>query len=778
MKQFLFQLLTSYLGIFVLVSPLSAIGQRPVPKAIAQNSPNTAPPVNCQQERDSDIQFSLSSLQDKARQDANSKNKEKAAQTLTQLFRNLRRLENASLKAGILEEILDLETRSQYSRLLADTVDLYIAAGQKQQAAPVVAEALQAVQTLSGSQSYAKTKSLAAIALHYAAIGQIEQALKILDQSVQTEKSIQGAEFKTQALTAIAQAYLTAGKFEQASRILDQSLRYAIAVQDPNPYRQSELIASVATTYAKTRHYQQALKVAQLITKAPYYKASAIAAVSRQYNQQAEPEQALRTAQTIENHKDTAEIKVKLLADIGTQYITGKPDNAAQVFAQAVQTVQIVENTDEQSRLLSEVIVKYAQAGQPDAAGELVPKIATPGYSKARALAAIATSYAKAGQQTKASQALSQTLATIAATSDDTQKSDARMEVIRRFVEAKRFDEALQIAQAIEDEFTKADTLRDIAVQAADAGQTDLAAQTVQAIETKFVDHRNTILHRIVLAYAKAGQFDKAIQVARMMDSRTLYPAKTLAAMATMSVKAGQSQRAWDLFAQALQATNAIEDASSKVEALGAVALEYANSQQLKQASQTVSQALQVAQTIEDASMQASALRGSVEQFIFAQHYDLAFQAAQAMREPNQRSSSLNGILQQSIEAGQYAKASEVINALQTPEEKARWLVALARKYVQTGNTQGASQLLAQALQVTRTIEGPESKTLVFGTPPELTIVDDDSDRGSFLEAIAIEYAKAFQQTQAQQVAQLLEDNATRTRLNQRLACYQRRASQ
>ena len=182
--------------------------------------------------------MSVFPLQDKTRQYTNSKNKEKAAQTLTQLFRNLRRLENSSTKAGILGEILDLEIRSQYSQLLGDTVDLYIAAGQKQQAAPVLAEALQTVQTLSSGQSYAKTKSLAAIALQYAAIGQTNQALTILDQSVQTEKSIQGAEFKTQALTAIAQAYVGAGKLEQASGILAQSLRHAQAVQTQNPYRQ------------------------------------------------------------------------------------------------------------------------------------------------------------------------------------------------------------------------------------------------------------------------------------------------------------------------------------------------------------------------------------------------------------------------------------------------------------------------------------------------------------------------------------------------------------
>ncbi|MBD2128789.1 hypothetical protein NDI39_14730 [Microcoleus sp. ZQ-A2] len=772
MNKILFQLVTTSLGLFVIFSPLSGMAQTTQP---AQNSPNILPPVNCQEERDSDVQFSVFQLQGKTRQYANSKNQEKAAQTLTQLFRNLRRLENASNKAAILEEILDLEIRSQHSRLLADTVDLYIAAGQKQQAVPVLAEALQTVQTLSSGRSYAKTKSLAAIALQYAAIGQTEEALKILDQSVQTEKSIQGAEFKTKALTAIAQAYLAAGKFEQASGILDQSLRHATTVQHPNPYRQGELLAAVASTYAKARQHNQALKVAQLITKAPYHKANAIAAVSRQYSQQTESESALRTAQTIENHKDTADIKAKLLADIGNQYIqTGKPDKAAQVFAQAVQAVQIVDNTEEQSRLLSEVIVKYAQAGQPDAALQLIPKITTPGYSKARAIAAIASSYTKAGQQAKASQALSQTLATIAAIPDANQKSNARADIISSLIEAKRFDFAAQIAQAIEDEFTRADTLREIALQAADAGQTDSALQIIQSLETKFVDHRSRVLHRVALAHTKAGQYDKALQVAQTLDNRTAYRAKTLGAIATQSHKGGQSQRASAIFAQALQAANAAEDTNSKIDALGAVALEYANSQQLKPASQTVSQALQVAQTLEDASLQSSALRETVERFVLAQHYDLALQVAQAMKAPHERSPSLHGIFQQSIEAGEHAKAYQFINLLQTPEEKARWLVAIARQYVQAGNTTQASQILAQALQVTLTIKGPESKTLVFGMPPDITVVDDDSDRGSFLEAISLEYAKAGQHAQAQQVAQRLENQALRTRLNQRLACYQR----
>lgn len=742
----------------------------------AQNPPSILPSVNCQEERDSDAQSSVFQLQDKTRQYANSKNKEKASQTLTQLFRNLRRLENSSTKAAILEEILNSEMSSQYSRLLADTIDLYIAAGQKQQAAPVLAEALQTVQTLSNNQSYAKTKSLAAIARHYAAIGQTNQALTILDQSVQTEKSIQGAEFKTQALTAIAQAYVAAGKLEQASGILAQSLRHATTVQNQNPYRQGELLAAVASTYAQAKQYNQALQVAQRITNAPYHKASAISAVALEYAQQKELEKALTTAQKIESHKDMADIKAKLLAKIGSQYIqAGKLEQAAKVFAQAIQTAQIVDSPYEQSRILSDVIVNYAQAGQQDAALQLLRKTASFDYFKSKTLAAIAISYAKAGQQAKASQALSQTLATIAATSDTNEKSNARTDIISSFIEAKRFDFAAQIAQAIEDEFTRADTLREIALQAADAGQTDLAMQIIQSLETKFVDHRSSVLHRVALAHTKAEQYDKALQVAQMLDSRLAYRAKTLAAIATQLHKAGQSQRASTIFTQAVQAANAAEDANSKISALGAVALAYANTQQLKPASQTLSQALQIGQTIEEGNLQGAAFRETAEQLISAQHYDLAFQVAQGLKDGYEQSSILQGIFVQSIEAGQYAKAYPVINSLKTPEEKARWLVAIARQYVQVGNTTQASQILAQALQVTLTIEGPESKTLVFRAPPDQTIVDDDSDRGSFLEAIALEYAKAGQHTQARQVAQRLENNAIRTRLNQRLACYQRR---
>jgi hypothetical protein len=111
--------------------------------------------------------------------------------------------------------------------------------------------------------------------------------------------------------------------------------------------------------------------------------------------------------------------------------------------------------------------------------------------------------------------------------------------------------------------------------------------------------------------------------------------------------------------------------------------------------------------------------------------------------------------------------------------EKVGLLLAIANKYIQTGQTTKATEVLAQAFQITKTIEGPESNILVFkvetdsqGNRISATEVDDPADRGSFLEEIAVKYAQAGQYSQALQVAQALESTATRNQLNQRLACY------
>jgi tetratricopeptide (TPR) repeat protein len=154
------------------------------------------PPLVCNLERNQQAESVVTELLEQAKQYANSKNVEKAAETLIQAFQLAQPLKNPETKVNLLEGVGN-DVPTYYSRLLGNIVDHYAAAGKKDRAAMVIRQVLQVTQTLGSGYSFVKTKTLAEIAGHYAAIGQAEQALKIISQSLETAKFIQGAEFNT-----------------------------------------------------------------------------------------------------------------------------------------------------------------------------------------------------------------------------------------------------------------------------------------------------------------------------------------------------------------------------------------------------------------------------------------------------------------------------------------------------------------------------------------------------------------------------------------------------
>lgn len=101
---------------------------------------------------------------------------------------------------------------------------------------------------------------------------------------------------------------------------------------------------------------------------------------------------------------------------------------------------------------------------------------------------------------------------------------------------------------------------------------------------------------------------------------------------------------------------------------------------------------------------------------------------------------------------------------------------AIASKYIQVKQPNKASQILVQAFAIAQTIPGLESKTIVFkkdydsqGNLISKLEVDDPYDRASLLQEIAIGYVRAGQYNQALQVAQAIQDAATRQQVRQRL---------
>jgi hypothetical protein len=97
----------------------------------------------------------------------------------------------------------------------------------------------------------------------------------------------------------------------------------------------------------------------------------------------------------------------------------------------------------------------------------------------------------------------------------------------------------------------------------------------------------------------------------------------------------------------------------------------------------------------------------------------------------------------------------------------------LAQRYGELQQVDKALPLLAQAFQVAQTIPGEESEVMRFGADG-LTVVDREDDRGSLLNAIALQYAQFKQFDQAFKVANTLQGKQLREQAIGRIQCISR----
>ena len=164
-----------------------------------------------------------------------------------------------------------------------------------------------------------------------------------------------------------------------------------------------------------------------------------------------------------------------------------------------------------------------------------------------------------------------------------------------------------------------------------------------------------------------------------------------------------------------------------------------------------------------------------IKQYLEAQDYNGAVQIAMEIPTiQTEQSWILNNLAEKLIQADALDAALTATNCIQKPEDKARFLVTLAAYYLTDGNLTQVNTTLDQALTTAETIADPESRQLVFRTPPDQTIVDDPYDRASTLETIALNYAHIGQVDKAIAVAQKLQDPSLRNALMQQLNCYPR----
>jgi tetratricopeptide (TPR) repeat protein len=115
---------------------------------------------------------------------------------------------------------------------LVEIAQAYRSAGQKEQAAKVLSQALEFALVMKDNN--ARSGTLAEIADIYGAVGQQEQAIDILSQALRVAQAIASLDDKVSALRHIADKYAAVGQKNKGTEVLSQAIQVAKTLPKPS----------------------------------------------------------------------------------------------------------------------------------------------------------------------------------------------------------------------------------------------------------------------------------------------------------------------------------------------------------------------------------------------------------------------------------------------------------------------------------------------------------------------------------------------------------------
>ncbi|HBB31238.1 MAG TPA: hypothetical protein DDZ80_28245 [Cyanobacteria bacterium UBA8803] len=692
---------------------------------------------------------------EEARSALDRKNGEGTLRSLQEALPLALQLKNTGMLSSILEQWL-LDTNEGYLitrfQRLMQYVDL---PNQSVQVEPVLNQLLQITQRLTPANSYIKTRALAAIAIQYSRLGQSEAALKVLDQARVAAGSIQDPIFTANALMDIAEGYATIFQPQPALSILPQ-IEQAIQKIPPNTSEPLQFILweRMATTYAQVGDYTKAEQIVAKLPQNSEAQSVAQRGIVQAYIKDQNLEKAERLTQAIANPSQ----QVPALAKLAVAYHqAGQLNKAAQLLPQAVQLAQSPEVTRDpilQDALVKGLVDAHLEVGQLDEAFKLTQSGLN--NSKEEALKAVMIAYTKAGQSDRVKQWLSEQLSQIRSTPDDWEQRLYLGGLLQTAIDIKQFE-------WIRQEWNQ--------ILAVDYGS---GLQDWQVLN-------------MATAYAQKGQHAQALQWVQQLplENRPVLQVNLLATIALKAHQSGATEWANRLLEKTLQTIdpmvaayqekiereggNLFERDRIKPQALAAIAVVYAQMNQAETTRQLLQQVIELDVNMSDPTI-APPADNPYAVFMEAHQYLGAMQIAQGTKDPDIRQGRLQGSATALLKENRFDLVLPVVEQLTVPNNKTQLLLAIAQRYGELQQLDKALPILAQAFQVAQTIPGDESQQMRFGADG-LTVVDVDDDRGSLLEAIALQYAQFKQFDQAYQVANRLQEKPTRDQAIERINC-------
>lgn len=606
----------------------------------------------------------------------------------------------------------------------------------------------QLTQRLTPSYSLNKTLALVAIARYYAVLNQPQSAIAVLDQARSAARFIQGAAVQSDALLNVAAEYTARSQFQTAQTILAQVDPAVQKIPSSQSIR-VDLLQRLATLYAQAGNDTKAKGIAAQLPKNSEPNAIALRDIANVYSTTGKLDRAEQIIPTIATpaHKAIALSQLAAAYDLAKQ-----PEKATQRFRQAVQLAKspagIGSRILTKDQVIKELITSYLKAGRRDEARQLAQTDLN--FYRSEAFKAIVLADIEAKQRDRAKQFLTEQLSKIQSNSDGNYGFD----VLQTAVDAQLFDWVLQ-------EWTR-----------------------ISSINYGLQDQQ---VERIVKSYAQTGQFSQVLKWVEQLPiaNRPVLQTKLRSTIALQAHRAGQTAWAKNLLQQTQQRINILQKASrERLEreggdalepldiqyiGLSAIALSYAQIGEAETTRQLLEQVVKLNSSAND-----TGLGGRVDNpfnlFLEAKQAIGALQLAQGTENPQGREYRLQSVASLLLSQNRFDLAAPIVNQLTPAKRKTQLLLAIAQRYNELGQSNQALPILAQAFKLAQTIPGEESEFERFGTDGT-TVIDMTDDRGSLIEAIAVQYAQLKQPNQALKVANTLQDKKTREQALQQVNC-------
>lgn len=447
-------------------------------------------------------------------------------------------------------------------------------------------------------------------------------------------------------------------------------------------------------------------------------------------------------------------------------------DKIDELFSQVVQILNRIEDNPAKVRALATIAAKYAKAGQAERANQLFSQAEQAAGNNTILLANVAGNYVVARRFDKAIQLAN-------AIQDNEQKAGLLGLITEQYAISGQYSQAIQVANTISNPEQRAIVLANIAIQSAKSGQVAQSektlSQVLQVINTINNNiRRESLLGEILQYYAATGQFKPAMQLAGLIR-QDVSKAAGLNFIAKQYVKVGKLDEALTLYKTILNTT---QDGFMKQETLANIARLYVEAGRLEQALQVVNNLdrndkktnplTQIAIILNKNNILAdiaSKYAASGQKVKAAAVLAPLLENAEKVQVPKKQDLELNRLVMNYANAGLFEQALQIAQKIHNNDDKLNAILRVASSYVKFNQYDQAFQLLKrlsgdndsalkiQSLSLLKPIALYYEKT---GHSEQLnatmSLIKDDTLKAGVLGEIASYYVASQQKDKAAQI--------------------------